>query len=151
LALLSVKFAWLKVFAALASPLGHELLIQMDNRREMEGKPRYVPPDFGVMILDTVEDSPARKAGLQPGDIVFRLSDRMIGTSSDLGLALLDAPQRFWLEFEREGKLYKRLIDFKGAKTLGVILVPGGSEQYYAEITTDRFGLLDWVKRKLRR
>ncbi len=149
LALLAAKFDWIKIFAALASPLGHEFLIQRDNRREMEGEPRFVRPEIGVMVLDTVYDTPARRAGLQPGDIITRLNQTGIRWPYDLELALAELPPEGWIEYERNGVLQQKKLKFDKGKTLGIILVPNGNESSYAEMRTERFGLIDWFKRKM--
>lgn len=148
LALLSAKYAWLQVFAALLCPLGHELLIQLDNRRETEGEPRYVPTDHGLMILDTVLDTPARKLGLKPGDILLSLDGRSVNCGADLETAILYAPPEFPLMIERNGRLVKKRGRWltQGERQLGVILVPDGHETVYAEMTTEKFALWEWLK-----
>ncbi|MEN6412968.1 MAG: PDZ domain-containing protein [Veillonellales bacterium] len=149
LALLSAKYEWLQVFAALLCPLGHELLIQLDNRRETEGEPRYVPPNHGVMILDTVLDTPARQLGLKPGDILLSLDGRPVNCGADLGTAILYAPQEFPLVIERDGRRLKKKSRWHtqgDERRLGVILVPEGHEQVYAEMATERFAIWEWLK-----
>ncbi|MEG6584954.1 PDZ domain-containing protein [Dendrosporobacter sp. 1207_IL3150] len=151
LAILAARFEWVKIFAALASPLGHEYLIQRDNQREMAAPPRFVPPEIGVMVLDTIYETPARAAGLQPGDIITRLNDTGIRRPQDLSTALLNVPEECWMEFERDGQMLRQKVKFKSGKTLGVILVPNGNEESYAEMNTERVGIFDWVKRKFKR
>ena len=148
LAVLSAKFEGIKIFAALASPLGHEYLIQRDSQREMAGEPKFVPPEIGVMVLDTIYNTPARSAGLQPGDIITRLNSIAIRRPEDLSQALVQIPDEAWLEYAREGLLHKHRLNFKQSSVLGVILVPNGNEEVYAEISTERFGLAEWLKRK---
>lgn len=148
LALLSAKYAWLQIVPALLCPLGHELLIQMDNRRESEGPPLFVPPAHGIMVLDTVIDTPARKIGLKTGDIIYSLAGMPVNCGSDLAEAIAFAPPEFNIAFERKGKKVQRMIKFfKGERRLGIILVPEGHEQYYAVISTERFAIVDWLKR----
>ena len=152
LALLSVKFTWLQVVAALLSPLGHEFLIQMDNRREMGGKPFFVPPDHGVMVLETVYNSLAQRVGIRSGDILLSIEEHPVNTNQDLGTALYYAPARFMLTYQRGSKLIHVEIDFSnGKRQLGVIPVPQGDEPVFVELAGDRFGLLDWIKTKFRR
>ncbi|SDF62614.1 PDZ domain-containing protein [Sporolituus thermophilus] len=152
LAILSAKFAWLQPVAAIASPAGHELLIQLDNRRELSGRPRYVPPQYGVMVLDTVPDTPARKIGLRPGDILLSLAGLPVNSGYELAYAINAAPAEFELEFYRDGRTVRRLTRFvPGERRLGVILVPEGYEQQYVVMTGGRYGLWEWLKRKLGR
>jgi hypothetical protein len=147
LALLSVKYQWLQGVAAVVSFAGHELLIQMDNRQELEGVPRYVPPARGLMVLDTVVDTPALKAGIKSGDILLQLHTMDINTREQLAEAISFAPAEFILQILRNGRNIEKKVTFsKGQRMLGVILVPEGNEQYYVQMTEDRFWL--WEKAK---
>ncbi|HML88523.1 MAG TPA: PDZ domain-containing protein [Methylomusa anaerophila] len=149
LAILSAQYSWLKVLAALLSPLGHEALIQLDNRRELTQRPYFIPPDHGVKILNAIPDTPAGKI-LKPGDILLSLDGITINSRYDLAAAISYAPAEFTVEFERKGLRHSRQVKFKnGERKLGVILVPDGDESYYVEMKSERFGLLDWIKRKL--
>jgi len=150
LALLSVQYKWLQVFAALASPLGHELLIQLDSRRELEGIARYVPPLTGVMVLDTVIDSPAYKAELKPGDILLNLHGLTVDNPSQLAAVLGSVPPIFVLEFMRNGRIKQRKIKLAQQEPLlGVILVPNGNEVQYIELTEDKILVWEWFKEKV--
>lgn len=151
LALLSAKYSWLTVFAALLSPLGHELLIQLDNRREMQAPPRFVPPPYGLMALDTVADTPAARI-IKPGDIITHLAGMPVNNRFELAAAISHAPDQFRLSLERDGRTLVKEVRFaRGQRRLGIIPVPDGDEQFYAEMTTERYGLLDWVLGKLKR
>lgn len=152
LAILSAKYKWLQIFAALLSPLGHEFLIQRDNRHETEGTPRFVPPPAGIMVLDTVPDSPARKLGLRPGDILLKLGGLPVSNSQELASAISYAENKFGLELLRDGQLLQQETRFlNGERRLGVILVPEGYEENYVEMATERFGLADYLLAKFRR
>ncbi|MDR3560158.1 MAG: PDZ domain-containing protein [Negativicutes bacterium] len=152
LALLSAHYQWLQLFAALLSPLGHEFLIQMDNRREMRGTPRFIPPDHGVMVLETLEKSPARMLGLKPGDILLELDGMKVDDGFSLAQAISLLSQEFAVSYSREGQLLAGSGRFIGGeRRLGLILVPEGYERHYAEIPRERYGLLDWLKRRWKR
>lgn len=152
LALLSSTYTWLQVIAALVCPMGHELLIQLDNRREMEGRPCFVPPSRGVMVLDTVLDTPARKYQVRTGDIIYSLNNMPVQNGGELAAAIAYASDECSLVMERGGKMLERKISFsRGERRLGVILVPEGHEQYYAVISQERFAIVDWFKRIFRK
>jgi len=152
LALLSARYHWLQAVAAVASPLGHELLIQWDNRRELNGIPRFVPPDEGVMILDTVVDSPARKMDLKPGDIIYNLAGISINNGYDLAHALSYAPTEFSLQIKRETKVHHLQGRFSNSeRRLGIILVPQGNEEHFVEMREDKLWLWQWLKGKVGR
>jgi len=150
LALLSAQYTWLQSLAALASPLGHELLVQLDIRREMEGTPRYVPPLHGVMVLDTVIDSPAYKAQLKPGDILLNFHGLSVDHPRQLAVVLSSVPPKFVLEFMRNGRIMQRNVSLaKEEPLLGVILVPNGNERQYIELVEDKILLWEWVKKTI--
>ncbi|WP_371372038.1 PDZ domain-containing protein [Sporomusa aerivorans] len=151
MALMSAKYPWLQAIAAIMSPVGHEFLIQLDNRREMEAPPRFVPPPAGLMVLDTVVDTPTAKV-LVPGDIILSLGSQPVNSRYDLAAAISYAPEKFSIVFERNGKQLIKNLSFKGnERRLGVILVPDGDETVYAEMSDERYGLIDWLKDKYKK
>jgi hypothetical protein len=148
LALLSVHYKWLQAVAAMVSFLGHEMLIQLDSRQELESPPRYVPPVEGLMVLDTVVDTPAQKNGIKTGDTLLKLHNMAINTKEQLAEAISLAPAAFVVEILRNGKIIERKITFSnGQRMLGVILVPEGNELYYVQLTEDTFWLWEKVKK----
>ena len=143
LALLAAKFAWLKLPAALLSPLGHEYLVRRDNRLEMAGAPRYVPPERGIMVLDTTPGSIARSLGVKTGDIILGLSGLPTSRGSDLAYAIDWAPPLFDIILLRDGKEMTLSGRFEpGARLLGIILVPEGHETYYVTMSDGSGGPL---------
>jgi hypothetical protein len=148
LALLSVHYKWLQAVAAMVSFLGHEMLIQLDSRQELESPPRYVPPAEGLMVLDTVVDTPAQKNGIKAGDTLLKLHNMAINTKEQLAEAISLAPAVFVVEILRNGKIIEQKITFsKGQRMLGVMLVPEGNELYYVQLTEDTFWLWEKVKK----
>lgn len=147
LALLSVHYKWLQIIAALLSPLGHEMLIQLDSRREMAGIPRFVSQEQGLMVLDTVIDTPAYKAGIKPGDIILELQNLVVDNRNQLAEAISIAPPVFSLKILRNGRIIERKARFlKKERMLGVILVPEGNESFYVEVSEDKFWLWERLK-----
>ena len=143
LALLAAKFSWLTLPAALLSPLGHEYLVRRDNRLEMAGTPIYVPPERGVMVLDTIPGSIAGKLGVKSGDIILSISGLPIGRGTDLGYAIEWAPPLFeitLLRSEREMTIQGRFAP--GQRVLGIILAPEGHETYYVTMSDGSGGPL---------
>jgi hypothetical protein len=146
-ALLSSHYTWLQLVAALLSPLGHELLIQQDNRQELERPPRFVPPEQGVMVLDTLRASPGAVLKLQPGDIILNLDGSQINNGFDLAEAINATGQVFIITILREGLRHEFGGHFPDErKQLGVILVPVGHEQNYVRISTKKYVVLEWLK-----
>lgn len=73
---------------ALFSALGHEGLIQLENRFEWQGKPmiREGENTFQVVLIE--EDSLAEELGMEPGDQLVSLGDYAINSTEDLKEAL---------------------------------------------------------------
>lgn len=148
LAVLSAKYHWLQAIAAVASPLGHEYLIQRDNAAESQGRPLFVPPDRGVMVLESVIDSPARKLGLRTGDILRRLDGLEIRSTYDLAQGIALAGSAPLLEWERQGAQQQGRIRWGEERRLGIIPVPEGHEGHWVELEEARIPLRDWWRAK---
>jgi hypothetical protein len=141
MALLAAKFAWLKLPAALLSPLGHEYLVRRDSRTELAGVPRYVPPERGVMVLETIEGGIARQIGLRSEDIILSLSELPTFRGSALAYAIDWAPPLFDLLILRDGREIRIEGRFPpGPRTMGIILVPEGHETYYVTMRSGSDG-----------
>lgn len=151
LALLCREMTALQLFAALCAPIGHELLIQKENEREIAGKPLFVHPERGVRLLATVADGPAQRAGLRAGDVVMRLNDQYIGNAMDMDEAVRIAGGNRRVEYLREGKLYGALLPGEEGDPYGFILVPHGNETKYAHLETERIAVMDWWKNRRRK
>ncbi len=143
MALLAAKFAWLKLPAALLSPLGHEYLVRRDSRTELAGEPLYVPSEQGVRVLETLDGGIARQMGLRSSDIILSLSEMPTFRGSALAYAIDWAPPLFELLILRDGREIKLEGRFPpGPRTLGIILVPEGHETYYVTMRSGSDGPL---------
>lgn len=151
LALLCREMTALQLFAALCAPIGHELLIQKENEREIAGKPLFVHPERGVRLLATVADGAAQRAGLRAGDVVMRLNDQYIGNAMDMDEAVRIVGGNRRVEYLREGKLYGALLPGEEGDPYGFILVPHGNETKYAHLETERIAVMDWWKNRRRK
>jgi len=70
----SRQAGWLWL-AALFSPIGHELLIVIGNRREQAGSPLWEHTGPGVMIMEVLPGGWAERAGLRPRDVILAVND----------------------------------------------------------------------------
>lgn len=64
--------------AALFGPLGHEAVVRWGNWREAKGRPYFVRPERGVMVLDAVPRSKARQLGFGPGWVITEINGRAL-------------------------------------------------------------------------
>jgi uncharacterized membrane protein YdcZ (DUF606 family) len=151
MALLCGRYSWLQLPAAILSPVGHDLLIWLQNRRELRGEPLFVHGADGLTVLDTVADSPARVVGVRPGDVLLSLYGMPLTSEDELIEAISYAPRNFILCWRREGRDMEAQASFAdGERRLGVILAPRGNEEY-VELETESFGLVRRIKHWINR
>jgi serine protease Do len=65
--------------------------IQIQDLTEDMSEALDVPGGKGVLVVEVMDDTPAKRAGLRAGDVIVRLDDRDVDESSDLTQALDDA------------------------------------------------------------
>lgn len=147
LVLAAVKYKWLQIVAALAAPLGHEAIIQLNLYLEGRGKALFADDGCGLKILDTVPGSPAWAAGLQPGDKLLELNGLKLTNGYELAYAIEAAKAYSIRLLRRETLLTISLAPPKSADCLGIILVPDGSESMFVELAGKNLGLIDLYHR----
>ena len=149
LAILASRYPIFNFVAALFSPLGHEAVIFIGQRKEMLGRPLYVPPTQGVRVLEAVTDTPARKAGISSGDILYTINGYPVNSKTDIESILLADPRHMEIQFaSRESNQWKRVsFNMQRYESMGIIPVPEGDETVYTEFKNR--SLLGRVARKL--
>ncbi len=123
-AVLASHFSRWAVLPALFAPLGHELVIYLGRRAEFQGKPRFVPPSRGVMVLDVIKGSPTEKAGLRAGDIILSIEGFDVNSRAELVHALGLVDSCFEMEFVSRAGSARVRVPWEKGTPLGVIPVP---------------------------
>lgn len=149
LAVLAGHYLEAAFLAAVFSPLGHEAVIYIGRRVEFKGKPLYVPPAQGMMILDVLPDGPVWRAGLRSGDIIVAVNGINVAGKDE------------FYQLQRGSLLPLELVYFSPAdgvtkntvvelplpgKTWGLVPVPEGNEGRYMELLTSG-ALSRWIKK----
>ncbi len=125
LAVLASHVPSLAALPALFAPLGHELVIHAGRKAELRGKPAFVSPVRGVMILDVIRGSPAHRAGLGPGCVILSLGGVPVNTREEVAHAFGAAGERFTIEYLDPGGHVRRAeVALEGSRLLGVIFAP---------------------------
>ena len=135
LALLASQYVWLSFPAALFSPLGHEVVIALGNKREFRGESLYGPVERGLRVLDTFPKTYASKI-LEPGDVILSVSGEEINSTQDFWQNLYKFHPFIYLEVLKPGgRVAKKRVSLPSTDLtkLGVILVPKNPPAY-AEI-----------------
>jgi hypothetical protein len=150
-ALASAQYLWLQYVAALLAPLGHELLIKLDQREEMQGKPLFVAPDIGVMLLSTLHCSPAAKAGLQAGDVIMDIAGQPIKDIFDFNRVLREQPPRIVMGLQRRDERLSISIQRGDDGFIGIILIPTTGSYPVMVISQDAFWIITLLKTRFYR
>jgi hypothetical protein len=156
LAVLATHVPQTAVLAALFAPLGHEVVIHAGQRSELQGRPRFIPPDRGVMVLDVLKASPSKEAGLRSGDVILRIGETPVNSRAELVSALNLSGSSFEVEYQQEpGRLRRARVavnkDSPPGLTagFGVIPVPEPGDPPTVDITTA--SILERVARRIAR
>ncbi len=149
LAWLSVHYLWILPIGALFSALGHEGLIQLENRWEWQGEPmiREGQKAFQVVLIE--EESLAEELGMEPGDQLVSLGDYEINSTEDLKKALFWSPKEFVLKWLRQGKMRegRGVFSEPGAqRRLGVLPLSEELSIPYASEESISFGSRLWSR-----
>ncbi|MEL7565989.1 MAG: PDZ domain-containing protein [Dehalobacterium sp.] len=152
LAVLSSYYKQLAFFAALFSPLGHELVIWLGQRGELGGKPLYIQSNQGVRILDVFRNSPAAQLGLGSGDLILNVNGKEVNSKTDFYAAL----ENSWGVVEVEWQKYpnqsfqRNTVRKTLAQDFGIILAPGEYDRPMVEYSSG--GILGrWLRKKMGR
>jgi hypothetical protein len=122
--------------AALFSPLGHEMVIWLGQRDELNGKSLYIQPDRGVMFFDVLNDSPASKLGLKTGDIIYRINGLEVNSKYDFSHALdtsWGVLEVEWVQYQTK-KYFRQTIRKPLYDHFGTILAPGPDDRPMVEL-----------------
>ncbi|KRQ87119.1 Cell division topological determinant MinJ [Caloramator mitchellensis] len=149
LSLLATKYPIFTILAALFSPIAHEGLILYERSKEKKGKPIWVRREDGVIVLDSMPNSPAGKMGIQPGDLIVSINNRPIKGLDDVISIFDDYVNFIWVEvldIDGNRKIYEYKDYQNGVNELGVLTIPKYS--YNVPILEDRKGLFDKLKKR---
>lgn len=124
-----------RIFAyigAVLMPVLHELIIKYGVWIQQHGKPIFVAPKRGLMVLDVLPSSPAEKMGLEAGDTILAVNGKDVNSEEMLNEVLRDYPHFMWIDG----------IDIKGrAKSCEHRFYPDGVDKLGAIIIPKRFGM----------
>jgi hypothetical protein len=132
----------LAYLAALFGPLGHELVIQMGMKREIQGKPIFVHSARGLKLLYVQRKSPLAQAGVKAGDLLLTLegiainSDREVNQVLQTGITAGRGDYRLEYVQMMTGKIRKTLVKCPQGKSLGYIPAPQWHTGSYLQVAT---------------
>lgn len=139
------RWKGLTIPAAAFTPVGHELAIFLGRRLELRGQPRFLPPSEGVMVLDAVWGSEARRWGLTSGSVVRRVNGWPVNSREELAGVLALAGQFLEVEFtDPRGRWRRVQARREPGRPLGLVLVPEPGDPPMVELFSFSPGWLVW-------
>ncbi|HEY8449793.1 MAG TPA: PDZ domain-containing protein [Bacillota bacterium] len=134
--------------AVLASGGLHEWMIQAGLRGEFGGKPRYVAPKHGVLVMEVFPGGFGQALGLRRGDVIVAVNGRPVANRQAFEAALGEAGFYLELEIERAGRRQvtstRRFRYQPGA--LGCVLAPEPGDEPQVQVGGGGL-LVRWVQR----
>lgn len=115
-----------KLFLIIFAPAAHELMLNIQRILEVNGKPKYMSSDEGIMVLEVAPNSPAYEMGIKSGDLLVEVNDRKIVNEQDILSAAKEGLNYISFKLKRDlNKLqevsYNRM---SSEKRLGIVFVP---------------------------
>lgn len=113
-----------QIVTIIFAPLGHEIMIKVQNKLEESGDYKYVTDDSGVSVLEVAPMSPAHEAGIRRGDKIIQVNDIKAISEVEIFKIVKDNIHEISLKIR---KISGEIVDLKVIpknKRLGLLLVP---------------------------
>lgn len=113
-----------QIVTIIFAPLGHEIMIKVQNKLEESGDYKYVTDDSGVSVLEVAPMSPAHEAGIRRGDKIIQVNDIKAVSEVEIFKIVKDNIHEISLKIR---KISGEIVDLKVIpknKRLGLLLVP---------------------------
>lgn len=119
--------------AAVFGAAGHELVIFLSRRMELNRRPAFVSGGEGLLLLDVVRGSIADRMGLARGDVMVTVNDQPMRERRALEALMSQNPLFLRIHIRRSGR--DLLYEHSGVVSqLGVVIAPGPGDASYLEI-----------------
>ena len=106
------------------APLGHEIMIRIQNKIEEAGKYIYVTDNDGVSVLEVSPTSPAYEAGIRRGDKIIEVNNVKTVSEVEIFKIVRDSIEEISVKIRRiSGEMLDLTIIPKNKRS-GLLLVP---------------------------
>ena len=139
-----------QIVVVVFAPLGHELMLKIQNKVENNGEYIYVSDDEGISVLEVAKNAPAYECGIRRGDKIIEINNQKIISEVDIFNIVKGSFTEINFKIK---KLSGEIIDLKvfpNKKRLGILVVPRAVKKENAiKIDNDNFKkILEEMKRK---
>lgn len=137
-----------QVLPAMFAPAGHEFIFWLGKKQEdMRKEYPYHAPKQGVGILDVRQGSPAARAGLQRGDLLFELNGEIIRNRQHFFEMNHALPELVTIEYKRKGRRRRCSMRMRGELQTGILTMPDEACLIYWTMQKDE-GIIKFIHKK---
>lgn len=139
-----------QIIVVIFAPLGHEIMLKIQNKIENNGKYIYVSDDDGVSVLEVAPNSPAYESGIRRGDKILEINNEKIISEVDI----FNTVRSTFTEINfKIRKISGEIVDLSvlpKKKRIGMLVVPKAvKKEDTIKIDNDNFKrILEEMKRK---
>ena len=113
-----------QIVVVVFAPLGHELMIKIQNKIENNGEYLYVTDDNGVCVLEVAPNSPAYESGVRRGDKILEVNKSKVISEVEIFQAVRESFSEISFRIKKiSGEIVDLSIIPKN-KRIGMLLVP---------------------------
>lgn len=113
-----------QIVVVIFAPLGHELMIKIQNKIEKSGQYIYFTDDNGVSVLEVAPTSPAYESGIRRGDKILEVNGEKVLSEVEIFKAVRENFNEISLKVK---KITGEIVDLSilpKNKKVGMLLVP---------------------------
>ena len=113
-----------QIVVVIFAPLGHELMIKIQNKIEKSGQYIYFTDDNGVSVLEVAPTSPAYESGIRRGDKILEVNGEKVLSEVEIFKAVRENFNEISFKVK---KITGEIVDLSilpKNKRVGMLLVP---------------------------
>lgn len=114
-----------EIITIIFAPFGHELMLEVQKRREDKGTPIFVSDDEGISVLEVVPYSEIYDLGIRSGDRIISVNGNNVNSEREVYEAAKSRIDNIIIKaMDTFGKMKEVSLKGNRKKGLGILLVP---------------------------
>ncbi|MDV4152513.1 PDZ domain-containing protein [Clostridium sp. AL.422] len=113
-----------QIIVVIFAPLGHELMIRLQNKIEKRGEYIYVTDETGVCVLEVAPHSPAYESGIRRGDKILEVNENKVISEVEIFKVVRESVEDIKFRVKKISGEIVDLTILPKNKRIGMLLVP---------------------------